>query len=137
MHPITILLPLLLIAAVFGPRFLRWRAALARQAELNTVRLIQEPILIRSEHPADAGVENRAHTIRTLLAESGNTWINPVKDVHVRVYHPNMGSGKDVRLSFANWRALVEQEYDAILARWARENQSINQEIRGAILGQN
>lgn len=137
MHPITILLPILLIALFFGPRFLRWRASLARQAELDIVRLIQQPILIRSEHEADAGVENRAHTIRTLLAESGNTWINPVKDVHVRVYHPNMGSGKDVRLSFANWRSLVEQEYDAILARWARENQSINQEIRGAILGQN
>lgn len=127
---------LALAALAFGPRLLRWKAQAARASVLETARLIQEPILIRSEHPADATVNDRAHLIKTLIAESGNTWITPA-DVHVRVYHPNMGNGKEVRLTFAHWRQLVENEYDGIMRKFAIENQTINTEINAALYGQN
>jgi hypothetical protein len=122
MTGILIILALGLFAApVILPRINRFLSRLNRDAELQMVRLIQEPVLIRSEHPADATVVERAERLRVLVAESGNTWIKPT-DVYFRVYKAHMNTGDVYRMTFSVWRAQVEQEYDMVLRRFHAEN---------------
>lgn len=105
-----------LIAAAVAYWFIapRWAAFQQRKqfaVDLANVRLIQGPRLIASEWEGDATVEQRAATLRGLLAMSGNTWIT-TEQIVVRVYHPH--SGSKTLLTFDKWRSLVQQEFDAI-----------------------
>lgn len=118
------------------PRLASFLNARRTAAQLAAVKLIQHPVMIRSEHPADGTVEDRANELRTLVAMSGNTWISAA-DVHVRVWHPNINAGGTVRLTFPQWRQLVEAEYDTILAKYVKENGTVNDQIRAAMYGQN
>ena len=136
MTGILIILALGLFSApVILPRLNRFLSRLNRDAELQMIRLIQEPILIRSEHPADATVAERAERLRVLVAESGNTWIRPT-DVHLRVYTPHMNTGDKLRMTFSVWRSSVEAEYDAILRRFHAENAKAAPEFSKQINGQ-
>lgn len=132
------ILTILLLAAllVATPRLLRWRAGLKKSSELEMARLIRGPVFIRSQFPGDPNPERIAEYLRVLILESGNTWITP-GDVHVRVYHPNMGNGAALAMPFEVWEQLVDEEKASIRQKFARENATINEEIRQAILGQN
>lgn len=132
------ILTILLLAAALAvtPRFLRWRAGLKKSSELEMARLIRGPVFIRSQFPGDPNPERTAEYLRVLILEAGNTWISP-QDVHVRVYHPNMGNGQNLSMPFEVWEQMVDEEKAAIRKKFAIETATVNNEIRDAILGQN
>lgn len=109
MSIIAILLLFAFTFPVISRKWAEWQDRKQRALEIALVRLIQEPIKIASEHPADNTVQERAENIKALLGSSGNTWVTPA-DVHVYIYHPHSTAGH-VAMSFAVWEQMVSEDF--------------------------
>jgi len=109
MSVVVILLLLGFFFNVISRKWAEWQERKQRALEVALVRLIQEPVKIASEHPADNTVQERADNIKALLEDAGNTWVTPA-DVHVYIYHPHSTAGH-VAMSFAVWEQMVGEDF--------------------------
>lgn len=135
MSGIVLLALALFIFPVVYPRWAAWQQRRRFALDIANVELIQGPRLICSEWEGDNTVDARAAALRGLLGLSKNQWITP-DQIIVRKFHPHCGDGK-TRLTFENWRALVEREFDTISARFYAETQARgNGQFESALHGQ-
>lgn len=130
----SIIAILLLIAFTFpiiSRKWAEWQDQKRIALQMALVRLIQEPIKISSEHPADNTVQERANNIKGLLEAAGNTWVTPA-DVHVYIYHPHSTAG-NVAMSFGVWEQMVSEDFGK---KKAERMKRIDAQFKGPLYGQ-
>ena len=130
----SIIAILLLIAFTFpiiSRKWAEWQDRKRIALEMALVRLIQEPIKIASEHPADNTVQERADNIKSLLESAGNTWVTPA-DVHVYIYHPHSTSGH-VAMSFTVWEQMVNEDF---AKKKAEKLKKVSDQFKSPLYGQ-
>lgn len=127
----TVLLLVAFAFPVISRKWAEWQYRKQRALEMALVRLIQEPIKIASEHPADNTVQERADNIKSLLGSSGNTWVAP-SDVHVYIYHPHSTAGH-VAMSFAVWEQMVSEDF---AKKKAEKLKRVSDQFKGPLHGQ-